>query len=492
MPKLFSDDAMFDQSARAEDVLDVLLDDTSSEAERKRTKQAAVEEELRKERILKAESQRVRSRVLFITKDVHVLEENSASWDYFKNLEDVFDEIHIIVMGIRRKEIPPKRISKKVWAYPITTKSFLWQPFAARALAGRQLQFSEGFRPDIIVAQDAFESGVAGYLISKRFKRAFQVHILEDFYTSSFVEEDEHNKWRLQFANYVLKRVDSIRVSTDRLKRKIKEKYPKIIDVALIPKYFNIQETIKRASIPLEKKLYPQFVFSVLFIGTLDSQSTLFRAIDAVRSILRTPRIGMIVIGDGPNKEEYKERAKILGIDSKILFQSKTKDILPHMQSTDILIQTDTSSESEEVVITAAAAGLPLLIAKTELRDDLFTDSVDAFLCEEEDTLEFTQKLTKFLNTPALRVQFAKNARDVVRTRIEEDPQLYKLALRDSIEEVLYVVEDKKNRTLEKIKKEISKEKAQKEEKERKQKEVYKQKLQKKISPQGIEMKIPE
>jgi glycosyltransferase involved in cell wall biosynthesis len=104
------------------------------------------------------------------------------------------------------------------------------------------------------------------------------------------------------------------------------------------------------------------------------------------------------------------------------------------MQAADILLCTDTDEAGDETVIKAAASGLPVLVSKTPLRSDLFTDGIDAFLCDREDTVGFSQKLTKFLNTNALRIEFATNAKTIVETRLHEDPQMYKIAYRDSIE----------------------------------------------------------
>jgi glycosyltransferase involved in cell wall biosynthesis len=97
---------------------------------------------------------------------------------------------------------------------------------------------------------------------------------------------------------------------------------------------------------------------------------------------------------------------------------------------------TDTTEASDEIFIKAAAAGLPILASETPLRTDLFIDGESAFLVPKEDTIGFSQKLVKFLNTNSLRVQFAHNARDIIKTRLHEDPEAYTQAYRDSIEAV--------------------------------------------------------
>lgn len=439
MTELFREDAKFDPSDRAEDILDHVLDETSEVTQERKVNEVLVKDELRSAQILKHESERAQSRVLFITKKPSVLDADSVEQSYFKNLGEVFDEVHVIVLGLKKRNIETVRVSPKVWLYPTISHHFLYQPFTAFQTAKKQLQFTDGFRADIVVALDPFESGIAGYYIAKKFKRAFQVQITEDFYLEDFEDTDKYNPWRLRFSRYLLKRVKSVRVDTDVLKEKVLKRYKKIDDLALLPRHYNVQEIIAHKATGETQKLYSQFSFTLLYVGTLVPQSTLFRALDAARVLLRTPTIGMVVIGDGSAKAEFQERARILGISSQVIFKSKVDDVVANMRSASVLLCTEVTGESEDLVIKAAAAGLPIVMARTPLREDLFTDGIDSFLCEPENTQEFAQKLLQFLNTNALRTQFTENAQEVVTSRIEEDPQVHRLALRDSIESVLYL-----------------------------------------------------
>jgi len=179
----------YNASDRAEKVLDYVLDDTSEVTIATRANEVSVEDELRKERLIKDVSTRIRSRVLFVTKDQTVLESDTPTQVYFKNLTEVFDEIHVIVLGMKKRKTDTIRIAKKAWVYPTMSKYFLQQPFAAYSVAKQQLKFTDGFRPDIVVALDPFESGIAGYFIAWKFKRAFQLHVTEDFLTDAYAKE---------------------------------------------------------------------------------------------------------------------------------------------------------------------------------------------------------------------------------------------------------------------------------------------------------------
>lgn len=486
MSKLFTEEAQFDPSQKAGGVLDYILDDTSETTQEKRENTASVEEELKHTRLIQKESQRVQSRVLFITNNVHVLEKDSVVQQYFSNVSEVFDEVHVMVLGVQKTKAKAQRLKKNVWVYPVFTKYFFQLPFTARSFAKRELQFTGGFRPDMVVACDPFESALAAQFIAKKFKRPYQVHITKDFYTKTFKEEDEYNSKRIQIAGRILKKAVSVRVRTDTLKTKIQEHFPKIVDIAVLPRFFNIQETLKNSR-NNQSNLYPQFAFTVLFIGVLDADSTLFRAIDSVRPILRTQSIGFVVIGEGSAKEQFKQRAKLLGIDQQVVFKSQVDDVVSYMQSADVLICTDTNSDSEKSVITAAAAGLPLLISHTTLRDDLFTDDQDVFLCDPEDTICFSQKLNKLLNTNTVRRKFSINAREIVNTRIEEDPLLYHMAIRDSIETVFFTEEE----ILQKKEQAKAEEDAKKTVLQHIIKEKKSRKLKKKISKDGVPMHLP-
>ncbi len=431
-----------DATERAGEALDFILDDTSSVTAERRASSSAISVELKKEKILADEFTRLKSRVLFITNDVGVFTKDTAVAREYADLEEVFDEVHVLVIG-RPGTLPASpdavRLSSRVWAYPLAPKFFFSIPFKARAYAADELTFTDGFRPDLVVARDPFESAIAGVFIADTFERLLQVQIHSDEWLNEerFLARDKFNKWRLRFMRYALKRTDSIRVATEHLTNVIEPIAPKVKDIAVLPRYFKTRELLSLSRTP-EKKLFKQFIFSMVAVGDLNASSTMFRVLDASRMALQTPTIGLVVIGEGPLIDQFRQRTVLLNISNQVVFLGKVNDYTEHLRSADLLIVTDTDAASDELVVKAAALGVPMVMARTQLREDLFVDGRDAYLCEPEATLEFTDKIRKFLNANALRLQFSENSREVVRTRIEEDPRMYRLAYRDTIEHMLY------------------------------------------------------
>jgi glycosyltransferase involved in cell wall biosynthesis len=259
---------------------------------------------------------------------------------------------------------------------------------------------------------------------------------VRDDYFSEYYKQT-HSKLSLFLAKFTLKRALSIRASTETIRDTIIKLYPHAKDVSVLPKFSDLESLVASANKGTSTgESFPQFTFVMLYVGVLDYESTLFRAIDAARSALFSKGVGLVVLGDGPAKAEFEKRAQILGVGEQVLFRKDMSQLGTYLKDADILICPDTTDASDELLVKAAASGLPILAAENHFRSDLFVDGTDAFLCPKEDTVCFSQKLIKFLNTNALRTQFSDNAKEIVTTRLSEDPEVYRQAYRDSIESV--------------------------------------------------------
>jgi len=384
-------------------------------------------------------SARTKSRVLFISTEPSFFVPQSELREKLASLNTVFEEIHIAVIeqsGTSR--LVADKAGERVWVYGATAKHWWQMQRVAEEMIESHLHFTDGFRADIIVALDALEAGYIGLKLSEKYGRPFQIHLLEDIFAEAFSYSHSNPSILLRLARYVLNKTHSVCVSSEAIKQNVKKNFKHLKDPILLPRFYNIKSILSKTSEPSVKpaKLV-DFKFIVLFVGVLNHDSTLFRAIDATRTILRSPAIAMVVIGDGPMKKEFQRRAEIFGVKEQIIFEPATVDVVTYMKAADLLICTDDTPLSEEVVIKAAAVGLPILATRTELRSDVFIDNENAFLCHKDDTIDFSQKLSKFLNNNGLRVQLSRNARTTIKDRLHEDPEVFKVAYRDAIESAL-------------------------------------------------------
>jgi len=398
-------------------------------------------EAMKEKRLLEHKSSRDVTRVLFISQNVELLNPIRQTLDGYLNISEVFDEVHILILrqGIEPKQ-PVFRPEKNVFMYTAATKYWWQMPFAGVKMIKSQLVFANGFRPDLVVARDPFESALVALWINKKFDCPIQLHVLINFFHSSYLKMAGPNRWRRHIARYTIPKFYSIRAATDRIKQKLQEKVS-IVDLERLPQ-LNPYEAIARAQQTLDlKEKYPQYVFSMLFVGTLKNAAAGLQAIDAARYMLRNPQICLIIMGDGPGRAECEKRVKVLGIEKQVIFEYRSLEYMQYLKAADLLIVTNTDEASEEIVLQAAGAGKPMVLTRTERRDDIFTHLESAYLCAADDVQAQSDGVHELTSNYELRQQLSEQAQLIIEKKFHQDPNEYRTEYRDSIEAALFAQE---------------------------------------------------
>jgi glycosyltransferase involved in cell wall biosynthesis len=393
-------------------------------------------------RVFKVSTQRDVTRVLFVSRDTDIINPTLEKLDGYIHLSKLFDEVHILILrqGIAPKN-PVLRAADNVWIYTAFA-SFWWlTPAAGIRMVGEQLNFADGFRPDLIVARDPFESAIVVHKLGKKNNRVTQLHILEDYTNGDFIKKNQHNFWRRFLPRFTVPWFPSVRTMTNTVQTMLQKKFV-IPDIDTLPRYHNYKALIDtKATVNLKEK-YKQFAFVMLYVGKLGHESTLYRALDAARFALKNPRVGMVVLGDGPARREFEKRAKTLGIEQQVVFEPNLSDIVPYLKSANLMIVTDTDSDSEDLVLKGSAAGISMVISRTEKREDIFSHGESAFLCDATDVQAFTNSINDLLNNVNQRKQFATNGQAIIRDLFHNDKKEYQEAYRASIEQAFFIESD--------------------------------------------------
>lgn len=388
--------------------------------------------EARQTPVVEHDSARTKTRVLFITTDASMLNQATKSLDGFTAIADLFHEVHIMVLrtGIKPKN-PVLRIDNNTWLYTVTAK-YAWQlPFEAWSMMAKELTFADGFRPDIIVAREVGASALTAYGTGAYYGRSIQLHIPERYHPAVRRLVRWYERW-------LIRRFPSIRVTTDEVAKRLAADLKDEYDVAVLPRYRGyITHFTGQQGVYLKKK-YPQFSFIILYVGDLTPTSTAFSAIDAVRSILRNPRVGFLMVGDGTGVMECERRAELLGIKDQAIFERRADDLREYVGSADALIVTDTDGTADEVVLYGAAAGLPMVMTKTALREDLFKDGESAYVVSDARSPRIVEALTRLLNDNGERRLLRERSRRAVMDRLSNSQRDYESTYRASVEGALF------------------------------------------------------
>lgn len=433
-----------DPALSQSEVLDYVLKNNQQPNETAQTR-VSVSEARRGETQVDFVSQRTNTRILFISQDATLLNQATKSLDGYLDVADMFNEVHIIVLqpGIRTQH-PVLRVAENVWVYVASATHAWWTPVIALGIIRDNMVFAGGFRPDLIIARDCYESALTAYITARRFKRPTQLHVLNDQSLTSSTNEPRSFIWR-HLSAWLVSTFLSIRTTTLAQKDALSAQYPLITDIAQLPKFHNFVVPTESTSRISMKDIYKEFAFIILYAGPLTAGRKTYQAIDAVRDFLRNPRVGFVILGDGPGKNECLRRVELLGMTQQVVFEKRTELLDDYIATADVVIVTDTDFISEDIVLQAAVSGRPLVIAKTSARADLFIDGESALFFAEGDTVGATRQLHRVLDDLRLRRTLSESVSDVAATRINDDPVVYQELYKNSIEQALLVADDESN-----------------------------------------------
>jgi glycosyltransferase involved in cell wall biosynthesis len=396
-----------------------------------------VREAKRAAKVLEVVRERTNTRPLMVSDDPTLLLPGSAAQQELLSLASYFDEIHCLVVTVGRRARATQRLAPNVYCYQVTGGYWWSRLFSAYETARKNLVFHGAVRPDYVVSTSPGEAGRVGWLLQWYLKRPWQVQVRDNPYDVTKLITDPDFKAKRRLANFVLRRADSVRTGTEKIQTEVLGRVKRLTDVEVLPHHYNL--AAYQAGTPLfdVHERYPDYVFIMLAHGPLTADSSLHDTFAAAKNMLKNPRIGLIVIGTGPAKTLFEEKVKLLGMERNVVFVTKEDDLVSYYKTADLFIETSTGAESEEHILRAIGAAIPIVAYETPLRTDLIENGESSFLCEPRDSYALGQQLTAFLNSNRLRTQFRQRLREVVAPRLSEDPTTYLLALRDSMDGVL-------------------------------------------------------
>lgn len=377
-------------------------------------------------------------RLLVLTKDQSVTDEHSDFVKRLDHLKDRVREIHVIVLQSKSDAKAPliSRPFQNVWIYQTASTAWWRQPFDAYHLVEEQMVFGGIFHGDVIVAEDAYESGLAGHYLAKKYQAPFQLHIYDDFYDDAYLKTTEHPRLYGWVAKYLLERVRSVRTKTEMQKEAVIAENKVLKDkVETLPRYYNLEAWRDSEPVFDLREKYPQYKFLMLNISLMKKSSHSREVLIGAAKILKQyATAGLVIVGGGPQRAQLEKLAVALGIQRQVQFEPMPRDVTSHLKSAHVLIHLSEDSEEDSTILAAASVKLPIVALNSGLARTLFVDDESAQLCDTIDMECVSDAINRYLNENRERSEFALRAYEAVFEKVVQDYDAYIEAYKNSIE----------------------------------------------------------
>ncbi len=254
----------------------------------------------------------------------------------------------------------------------------------------RALNVIRKWKLDVIHSHTEFSVGTFARIIARQYNipLVHTYHTMYEDYTH-YITKGYFNNSSKKIVEYLTKfycdmTANELIVPTKKTYDLFKQKYQVNKNIHIIPTGIEIDrffdENIDQKKLEkLRKKLkLDKDAFNIIYVGRLAEEKNVVLLIDGHKEIVKkNPNANLIIVGDGPDIDAYKERTKKLGLDKNIIFTGKVPwEEVPYYYHLGKVFATASTSETQGLtVIEAMAAGVaPICIDDESFRNTVIDD----------------------------------------------------------------------------------------------------------------------
>jgi glycosyltransferase involved in cell wall biosynthesis len=327
-------------------------------------------------------------KVLLIGTDRKLFDENSGVFSRTSEYAKKVEELHVLIFTLKNEGHKFKKIGN-LYLHPTNSLTKWFYVFNGKSL-GSKITLDNKFIKDdsVISSQDPFQTGLVGLYLKSKFNFPFQVQIHTDFLSPHF-RTSFLNKIRVRMSKKVIPRADGIRVVSSVVADSLKKEFPKLsIKPSVLPVFVDIRKILETPITRDLEKDFPQFKFTIFMASRLTKEKRFDIALQALKKVIKDyPHAGLVIAGDGPDKNNIVSLSKKLKIDKHIALIGWQNDLISYYKTCDTFLLTSEYEGYGMTLIEAGASGAMIVTTKVGIaQTSLFVDEHNSHICAVGDS----------------------------------------------------------------------------------------------------------
>ena len=229
------------------------------------------------------------------------------------------------------------------------------------------------------------------------------------------------DKFFMVLYSRLIRRIDEVVYGCEYQMRLWQERYrlagvdSRVIYNGVNLEYFNRNST--NGDLREEFALNDSFVIGC--VGRLDrekNQAALLTVASRINSAMQ--RCDVILVGAGPVLEQLRQQAADLGIEDRVHFPGRMKDVRRALKSFDVFVLPSIAVETfSNAVLEAMAMSVPVILSNIAGAPEMVVDGETGYLYEKDDLERLTDLVRKLGHDKNLRAKMGRRARESVEQR---------------------------------------------------------------------------
>ncbi len=149
------------------------------------------------------------------------------------------------------------------------------------------------------------------------------------------------------------------------------------------------------------------------YVGRLHEEKGLLHLLEAAPAILRAvPDACLLLVGDGPQRDELHERVRRLGLERNVIFEGFRTDVAAVLSMLDVVVLPSLTEGFPNVALEAMAVGRAIVASRVEGIEEIVAHERTGLLVSPANPRELAEAIVRLLEQPAERARLAGNARE--------------------------------------------------------------------------------
>jgi glycosyltransferase involved in cell wall biosynthesis len=321
-----------------------------------------------------------------------------------------FAQVHTIIFALQKEQLTTRTYGH-LTLHPTNSSTrflYVWDAFR---IGMRLLRRRTGSW--VLVAQDPFELGALGLVLSRVFAVPFSVQEHGDFYSRPFWRRDTYlNRVRWVLGLFVLRHADTVRAVSVRIAEALRARGIPAERIFTLPVRTDAFDAPRLRDIDSMSGLRSEGTLTILTMARLVPQKNLPLLIDAFKDVVAVaPHARLVIVGKGPLESSLRARVHYHRIVEKVTFVPWTDTPREYLQNADIYALSSDWEGWARVLIEAMHEGVPIVTTDVGCAREVLKDGVHGIVVPPRDREAFARALRTLVENPALRSEYGEAAR---------------------------------------------------------------------------------
>ncbi len=289
--------------------------------------------------------------------------------------------------------------------YPL----FHYQPYEL-ALSSKLVTVVKKFNIDVLHVHYAIPHAYAGYMAQKMLlEEGIHLPMMTTLHGTDITLVGSHSFYK-PAVNFSINKSDLVTSVSESLRSDTLAIFDIDKEVHVIPNFIdmnNLQKDFKNCKRHLMANEDEKII---VHVSNLRPVKRIDHVIEVFYRVQKKLKAKLLIIGDGPERENASKLAHDLGIRDQIIFLGKSNEIERILCFSDLFLLPSEKESFGLAALEAMAHGIPVVASNTGGLPEVVTEAYSGYLCEVGDVESMAEKAISILSNEQKLTQMKLNA----------------------------------------------------------------------------------